>query len=390
LDIAIQWMTIERSLVRMRLAQASGETVPTGEGLCPIMQTLDEFHKSARSFLDSQAYRTYGIVSPPPDFDFTLAGRPPEVRKLADLVLSLRHAVLDRDWDRVALVSSDISGSITYAMVWGRSANQVIVRMYSQLLLAFGALTVFAGLTVWFFHGMMARSQRREKEGSAFSRAVLIAQEEERGRISRDLHDTVVQDMRQLSKEMDKIVRVDERTEREELYVEASILQTAIAGNLRDICNNLVPMDFDPQGLPDALRRLCLNFAERTGIDCLMEIADGAPPGFPSKEKNLQIFRIVQEALTNVEKHAKATKAIVELRSELNGNIVISITDDGVGLKPKMRKDLMGSLSGGTHLGIRGMNERAMLLGGSITINNNQGKGTQVLVRTPPPPPTHH
>ena len=325
----------------------------------------------------------YRLVAPPPDFDVSLTGWAPEIRDLDCLVLSLRQAVLDGDWDRATLVSSDIAGSISYAMAWGMAANQAIARAYSQLLLAFSVVIVLTSFAIWVSHGMMLRLRKRGEEDSAFSRAVLMAQEEERGRISMELHDTVVQDMRRLSRDMDKIVGIDERAEREELYAEASVLQTAIADSLRDICNNLVPLDFGPRELPDALRRLCLDFAERTGVDCRMETANGACLDFRDRESSLHIFRMVQEALTNVEKHAEATKATVELRREAGGNIVIIVVDNGKGLKPVTQK---GPSSDGTRLGIRGMRVRAMLLGGSITVNGRPegSRGTRIVIRVPP------
>ncbi|MDR0503536.1 MAG: hypothetical protein LBH16_09495 [Treponema sp.] len=85
--------------------------------------------------------------------------------------------------------------------------------------------------------------------------------------------------------------------------------------------------------------------------------------------------RIVQEALTNVEKHAAASEAIVMLRCDVNGDISIGISDDGRGFAPVDRnKDNVSSL----HLGIRGMKERAALLGGSLDIKSEPGEGTFV------------
>ena len=379
-DIAMRWMAVERSLAQARLAQASGETAPRGDGHCPVIQDLDEFHKLARSFLDSQAHLAYRAVAPAPDLGFPADG-PPEIRELADLSLSLRQAVRDGDWDRAALVSSDISGSIAHAMAWGRTADQAVTRVYSQLLLAFGIVTAFAVLAMCLSFGMAARSQKREEEGADFSRAVLVAQEEERARISRELHDTVAQDMGRLSSKTRGIARAEEKAEREKLCAEVSALQSAIAGSLRDICSNLVPLDFGPQGLPDALRRLCADFAERAGIDCRMEAANCAGLEFPDKESSLQIFRIAQEALTNAEKHAKATEVIVKLRGEADGNIVIIIADNGAGLKPVSKK----ASSKGARMGIRGMSERAALLGGTLTVSGEPGEGTRVLLRLPAP-----
>jgi len=183
--------------------------------------------------------------------------------------------------------------------------------------------------------------------------------------------------MRRLSGDIDKIAKADEEKRREELHVQASARQAAITGGLRDICNNLAPPDIGPRELPDALRRLCVDFAERTGIDCRMETPGDAPAGFSDKERNLQIFRIVQEALTNIEKHAKATEAIVEPRRDDDGNLVITVFDNGAGPTPAD-----GDARGG--MGIRGMRERAALLGGDLAVGRNErGKGTQVRLLVP-------
>jgi signal transduction histidine kinase len=93
-------------------------------------------------------------------------------------------------------------------------------------------------------------------------------------------------------------------------------------------------------------------------------------------EKQLQIFRIVQEALTNVEKHAKAKEAIVVLRTSPNGDIFIGISDDGKGFNTDGEPN-----EGGRHFGIRGMKERAALLGGTLEIKSERGEGTFVRLK---------
>ena len=116
-----------------------------------------------------------------------------------------------------------------------------------------------------------------------------------------------------------------------------------------------------------------------------MEIAENT---FLDGEKQLQLFRIVQEALTNVRKHAHATEAIVKLCSNADGSLSVSISDNGVGIKREPQKASPGnSPSARTRLGIRGMSERATLLGGTLSVGKQQGRGTLVHLHVAPTPP---
>jgi len=308
-----------------------------------------------------------------------------EIHALADLVLALRNAVTDGDRDKVTLVSSDISGTIAYAMARAKLANRFLTDMYFYLLLTSSILIMLAGFVIRFLYKMITSSNMREEEGSAFSRAVLVAQEKERGRISRELHDTVAQDINYLCMEMNRIVGIEEKDEREKLYAETAVFRLRLGQRVRNICSNLAPPDLESQGLGDALRQLCLDFCKRSGIECRMEIAENI---FLDGEKQLQLFRIVQEALTNVRKHAHATEAIVKLCSNADGSLSVSISDNGVGIKREPQKASPGnSPSARTRLGIRGMSERATLLGGTLSVGKQQGRGTLVHLHVAPTPP---
>ena len=268
---------------------------------------------------------------------------------------------------------------------------------YFSILVALVIFIVFSLISVLYLIKELKKSQRREEEISVYSRAILLAQENERMRISRELHDTIAQDLRYLSLSMNKIARTEDYTEREKLCADASELQSGLINKVRSICENIVPPDFYISGLPDALRILCRDFGEKTGLDCRFDIdmggneklvlPEGNPNGtalVPEDEKLLQIYRIVQEALTNIDKHARASEALVMLRRDTDGSIFIGVSDDGKGFEPKEKvlpltqNNNKKQFMSGTHLGIRGMTERAALLGGSVEIKSEKGEGTLV------------
>ncbi|MCL2600450.1 MAG: ATP-binding protein, partial [Treponema sp.] len=382
-DIAMQWTAIEQNL-----GQPRPGTAVLGDS--PLAEALGAFESTVRAFLDSEAYRMHSAVPPPrdPGFGLPLPDETPSVRDLADLASTLRLAVLDGDQEKAMLASADISGVLVGAMAREAAADRFLVDLHSRLIFIFAAIIAIVVAVVRVLVKILFREIRSGEESSAFSRAVLLAQEAERGRISREIHDTVVQDLRRCFGDMDRIVAVEGKAEREALYSGAAALQALVAGRLRGICDNLVPLDFGSQGLPDALRRLCRDFGERAGIACRLDMAENPDLGFRDMEKQLQVFRIVQEALTNVEKHAGAGEAVVELRREADGTVCVSVCDDGDPGASKPRKGTPGiPQDGGMRLGIRGMNERATLLGGTLSVDHRPGKGTSVLCRIPPPPP---
>jgi signal transduction histidine kinase len=119
---------------------------------------------------------------------------------------------------------------------------------------------------------------------------------------------------------------------------------------------------------------LCFNFKKRTGIDCRAEITEEHAISSLSLEKQLQIYRIVQEALINIEKHAHASEAIVVMRSSQR-TMYVGIQDDGKGFVPT---------DDGAHaLGISGMKKRATILGGSLAINSAPQEGALVCLEFP-------
>lgn len=263
---------------------------------------------------------------------------------------------------------------------------------YTALFFVLVFFVALCSILIFLLKKELSRSLSRETEKTFFSHAYMLAQDEERSRISRELHDTVIQDMRCLLLETEKIGGKDEKSEREQLTSEATRMMSLIIRNARDICNGLIPPDFRFNELPDALRQLCLDFGAKTGIDCRAEIDGNVRLDFPIVEKRLQVYRIVQEALSNIEKHSGAKEAVVTVRQssggQANGTVYIGISDDGKGFEPPL--DSKGQIKSGidtSHIGIISMKERAAILGGRLKIESEVGQGTLIRVELPTPPP---
>jgi signal transduction histidine kinase len=140
---------------------------------------------------------------------------------------------------------------------------------------------------------------------------------------------------------------------------------------VRKICSGLRPGVLDDLGLPAAIEWQANEFAVRTGIECVVAVPSGdlALEGDHATE----FFRIFQECLTNVIRHAEAKSVSVTLREE-NGNLILAVTDDGKGFEESQISESLGFL---------GMRERAQVCGGSLDIASAPGIGTTVALRVP-------
>jgi signal transduction histidine kinase len=145
-----------------------------------------------------------------------------------------------------------------------------------------------------------------------------------------------------------------------------------LIAKLRDIAAHLRPPVLDHLALPDAIEWLTEDFGERTGIASTARVQHAFPP--VSDDVKLAVFRVCQEALTNVQRHSKATSVSVSL-ARRNGQLLVTIEDNGVGFAS-------GASTSGS-LGLLGMRERAESLGGSLAVESEPGEGTSILLTTP-------
>jgi signal transduction histidine kinase len=204
---------------------------------------------------------------------------------------------------------------------------------------------------------------------------VLEAQETERARISRELHDGVSQSLTTLILRLGSVDRmVTEEAAKAEL-AGARALATQIIGDVRRISRDLRPAVLDELGLGAALEALCNEFSERHGIHAEAYHLDQDCP-CRSMTIDLALYRIAQEALQNIARHSQATEVGVVLACR-DAVVTVQVEDNGVGFDPR-RVDARGG-----HLGIMGMRERAAMLGGRVAIESRPGRGTTIYAEIP-------
>jgi signal transduction histidine kinase len=244
----------------------------------------------------------------------------------------------------------------------------------------------------------MEKAEKRERQSIVFSRETLKALEQERSRIARELHDTVAQDLWRLSFQTDSIDKKADPGERSRLCGEVTSGQKELMRRIRNLCDYLIPPDFQRRGLADSLKSLCYDFRQRTGIECLISVQEGLQLGIPNNEPTLvgmqlQCFRIVQECLTNIEKHSGASEASVLVRykdaNSGSGELLIYVSDNGRGFSPPLLttqgRDSFNQLRAEGHFGLWNMNERAAALAGTMSLDSEAGEGTVITLRIPLP-----
>jgi signal transduction histidine kinase len=209
------------------------------------------------------------------------------------------------------------------------------------------------------------------------------AQEEERKRIARELHDDTIQAMIALSRHLDTLASSNAGGEQE---IPQSALRRIeelrdqtdrVIEGMRRFSRDLRPSILDDLGLLPALESLTTTMTERDGIQTQLQVV-GEKRRF-SPEVELTLFRITQEALSNVRKHAQATQAAVTVEFT-DSAVQMTIQDNGVGFIPPA---LTGDLAATGKLGLVGMQERVRLLQGTLAVESQPGVGAKVTVNAP-------
>ncbi len=237
-----------------------------------------------------------------------------------------------------------------------------------------------AGLVV--VGGDATARKRAEEDLRQLSRRIIEAQEAERLRVARELHDGVNQTLASAKMRLCKVKEMlADSHPADSLLLERcqELLLQALEEN-RYIAHNLHPTILDDLGLAEACRSFCEEVESRAGIRVECRIA-GLERRLESNVE-LNLFRIIQEALGNVVKHARARSATLDMAIR-DGHLVLRVEDDGQGFKPERgsaarRKD-------GSGIGLANMRERAALLGGTCEVRSTPGQGTVLTTSVPLP-----
>jgi len=251
--------------------------------------------------------------------------------------------------------------------------------------LGFWFLPLFAGAVVTLERHWRATQRRmeleRQQESELYIQKILVAQEDERRRIAKEIHDETLQDLLALAYVADAMLEEcpegDGRLGEKAIAIKDTSLR--VANELRRISSDLRPSTLDHLGLVPALRSLAERTGDEAGIPTRLTVV-GVPKRL-DKQAETAIFRIVQEALTNVRRHSGATEAWVNIQFR-QGSLKLEIGDNGHGFNPRVKMDRLASEG---HLGLLGMRERATALGGSLRLQSRPATGTVLNLRIPAP-----
>lgn len=212
---------------------------------------------------------------------------------------------------------------------------------------------------------------------------VTVAQEEERQRIAQELHDGVGPALASLNirlRTVRKLLERDHHPTAEEIEELADLTQASIQ-DIRRLIHDLRPTALDELGLVPALREYVSRYREEQGLEVALTLPALSPVEGPEGNERLPapletaLFRIVQEALANVAKHAQARQVEVAMTRD-RGEVTLRIADDGQGFDPQAPRP-------GTHMGLWSMGERVEQLGGQFEIESAPGRGTKLMVTIP-------
>ena len=221
--------------------------------------------------------------------------------------------------------------------------------------------------------------KRAQQALLTYSRRLLEAQEAERGRIARELHDQVGQMLTALKLNLHAILGAGDAGEARPLIEDNLKMLDEALEQVRDLSVDLRPLLLDDLGLVTALRWFVDHQAQRKGVRAEFT-SDSLDPDLRfSSELETACFRIAQEALTNVARHARAKTVTVRL-SRNRDYLILLVEDDGVGFDIEALK---GQALANATLGLRGMQERAHAVGGRVKIDSATDLGTQVFVELP-------
>jgi two-component system NarL family sensor kinase len=218
--------------------------------------------------------------------------------------------------------------------------------------------------------------KRNERDLRKLNACMISAQETERKRLARELHDGVGQILSGVRFRLDSLSEeiAPGGSAAAEMLKVGEGLNSAIS-EIRRVSQNLMPSELADLGLKPALRTLCRGFQERARVPITLRIVH--VPAVVAPELGMAVFRITQEALNNVEKHSRATMAEVAL-SRKGSELVLCVSDNGIGFAPGAKRP-----PAGRGIGLGSMRARVESVGGFFELHSTPGAGTRLNVHAP-------
>jgi two-component system, NarL family, sensor histidine kinase UhpB len=225
------------------------------------------------------------------------------------------------------------------------------------------------------FNEMLDRLEAERRQSGS---RVLTAQEAERQRIARGLHDEIGQTMTGVLFQLNRLARTADRDQRAEISEAQAAVRTSLE-DVRRMAQELRPETLDHLGLAKAIRSLASGFQTRTGIAVKLDLGSELPS--LDSEAELTLYRVAQESLTNVARHSGAGEVLVSLRAgAMDGrdarSVILRIADDGRGF-------VNGTADGG---GLRGIRERALIADAALAIKPSSAGGVEIRLEVPTTP----
>jgi len=208
---------------------------------------------------------------------------------------------------------------------------------------------------------------------------IALGQEVERARLAREIHDGPAQ---ALANTVMRLQFVEQMVAQrpQEVQVEIAKLRAAIHASLKDVRRfifNLRPASLSDAGLISTIKYYAHDFSDQFGIPVECNLPEGLTL---SADQELVVFRVIQEALQNIQKHAEAESVVVDVQQRPNGPLVVTITDNGKGFDPRMAR--LGRTGSS---GLVNMRERAATVGGTLKLESRPGAGTTITLTLPMP-----
>lgn len=283
----------------------------------------------------------------------------------------------DRATLRLLLKRADKSGSKIQVRLKAGDGSQIPTHLSIRPLAKNGSKSATFGIVVTD----MTEARRNEEMLRALTHRVVQVQEAERGRVALELHDNITQHLCAVLARWQSLANklpAGEKASRGEVVKLSEMLGQTVE-EVQRIARNLRPSVLDELGLVPALRATCREFTDRTGVS--LKLACKPLTARLPAEGELALYRILQKALENVEKHARARHVTVCLRQR--AFVQLTINDDGIGFDPDHHAARRKGKGG---LGLLSMRERATYVGGDFKIKSVRGAGTKIEVLIPLPP----